>query len=58
MAETKIYIADEVDSQLRENAMKRFGYAKGSISKAVEEAVVQWLMKIDKINGKINTIIV
>lgn len=57
MAETKIYISDEVDVKLREYGMKRFGYAKGSISKAVEEAVVQWLMKIDKINGKINAII-
>ncbi len=57
MAETKIYIADEVDAQLRENAMKRFGYAKGSISKAVEEAIVQWLVKINKINDRLNAIV-
>ena len=57
MAETKIYIADDIDAKLREYGMRRFGYAKGSISKAVEEAIVQWLIKIDKINSKINAII-
>lgn len=43
MAETKIYIPDAVDAQLREAAMKRFGYGRGSISKAVETAIIQWL---------------
>lgn len=45
MAETKIYIADDIDMKLRELAMERFGYGRGSISSAVEEAIVQWLNK-------------
>jgi predicted nucleotidyltransferase len=43
MAQTKVYLSDSVDAQVRETAMKRFGYGRGSISKAVETAVVQWL---------------
>lgn len=57
MAETKFYISDGTDKRLREEAMKRFGYGKGSISKAAEEAVVQWLMKIDRINSRLNAIL-
>jgi hypothetical protein len=51
MAETKIYIDDNVDKKLREEAMARFGYGRGSISSAVEEAIVQWLRR-DGIIGK------
>lgn len=57
MAETKIYISDDIDARLREQAMKRFGYGKGSISEAVEEAIAQWLMKEDRINGGLQTIL-
>src|SRR5271157_2589253 len=49
MAETKIYIPDKLDRFLRERAMKRFGYGKGSISKSAEEAIAQWLMREDLI---------
>jgi predicted nucleotidyltransferase len=49
MAETKIYIPDKLDGFLRERAMKRFGYGKGSISKSAEEAITQWLMREDLI---------
>jgi len=33
----------DVEEQLRERAMKHFGYAKGSIKEAVEEAIRVWL---------------
>ena len=54
MAETKIYIDDNIDKQLREEAMQRFGYGRGSISRAAEEAVIQWLMKQDVIKNRIS----
>ena len=57
MAETKIYIDDEVDRKLREQAMKRFGYGRGSISAAVEEALVQWLRKNSRIRHAIDEIV-
>ncbi|MCL5427608.1 MAG: nucleotidyltransferase domain-containing protein [Candidatus Marsarchaeota archaeon] len=53
MAETKIYIDDSVDGKLREEAMSRFGYGRGSISKAVEEAIVQWLRRNDRIKRRL-----
>ncbi|MCL4383654.1 MAG: nucleotidyltransferase domain-containing protein [Candidatus Marsarchaeota archaeon] len=57
MAETKIYIADEVDAKLRALAMERFGYGRGSISSAVEEAIIQWLNTQHAIKNKIQGII-
>lgn len=57
MAKTKIYIPNKIDKKLRAYGVRRFGRAKGYISKATEEAIVQWFVKIDKINGKINAII-
>lgn len=56
MAETKIYISDEIDKRLREHAMKKFGYGRGSISNAAEEAIAQWLLKESAIKNKLNII--
>ncbi len=53
MAETKIYIDDVIDRKLREEAMSRFGYGRGSISKAVEEAIVQWLRQSDIVKKRL-----
>jgi len=56
MAETKIYISDEIDKKLREYAMSKFGYGRGSISSAAEEAISQWLLKESVIGNKLNII--
>ena len=45
MKQLKSYLSDKVDAELRKIAMERFGYVRGAISSAVEEAVVQWLKK-------------
>ncbi len=57
MAETKIYIDDAVDRKLREEAMMRFGYGRGSISSAVEEAIVQWLRRNDTIRKRLGALV-
>ncbi|MGD0729530.1 MAG: nucleotidyltransferase domain-containing protein [Candidatus Micrarchaeaceae archaeon] len=57
MTEAKIYFSDETDKRLREKAMKKFGYGRGSISNAVEEAVSQWLSKEAIIESKLNLMI-
>lgn len=57
MAETKIYIADDIDAKLRELAMERFGYGRGSISNAVEEAIVQWLNTQNEIKDRIRNLV-
>jgi hypothetical protein len=31
------------EDQFRELAMKKFGYGKGSLSRALEEAIRQWI---------------
>jgi hypothetical protein len=39
----KIYIPDELEESFRKRAMERFGYGKGSISKAARAAIVEWM---------------
>ena len=38
-------IGDEKERQFREYAMKKFGYKKGSISEALNEAIDAWIDK-------------
>ncbi len=38
-----IKLEKNTEQKLRENAMKRFGYGKGAITDAVNEAVGMWL---------------
>jgi predicted nucleotidyltransferase len=47
--ETKIYIPDKLARKWREYAMKRFGYGRGSISRAAEEALAFWTLREEKI---------
>ncbi len=42
MRELKIYISDELNDLFRKAAMDVFGYGRGSISKAAEDALKQW----------------
>jgi predicted nucleotidyltransferase len=57
MAEAKIYISNDVDRKLRESAMKKFGYGRGSISKAAEEAIIQWLSKEEFIQDRLGALV-
>ena len=56
MTEIKAYLSDEVDKNIREAAMKKFGYRRGSISSAIEEAAIQWLLKEGRIDGMLAAI--
>ena len=57
MAEVKIYMADVLDTELREYAMKRFGYGRGSISTAAEEAINRWVQREKRIETVVKRII-
>ncbi len=57
MAETKIYISDAIDKELREQAMSKFGYGRGSISSAAEEAIAQWISRENGIKRKLQAIV-
>jgi len=42
LRELKIYLSEELNERFRKAAMEAFGYGRGSISKAAEEAVLEW----------------
>ncbi len=45
MRELKIYLSNQLNERFRRVAMEAFGYGRGSISRAAEEAVMQWCDK-------------
>lgn len=56
MASIRVKISDETERKFREAAMKRFGYGKGSLSLAAEEAFSQWVASIEKVEFKGNPV--
>lgn len=42
MAELKIYLSDGLNEKFRRIAMRVYGYGRGSLSKAAEEALAKW----------------
>ena len=45
MAELKIYLSNDLNEKFRRIAMSVYGYGRGSISKAAEEALTTWCSK-------------
>ncbi len=43
MGEIKGMVDSRSEARFRELAMKKFGYGKGSLSKALEEALLNWI---------------
>ncbi|RLE88811.1 MAG: hypothetical protein DRJ49_04475 [Thermoprotei archaeon] len=41
----KVYIDEELEKRFRKVAMEVYGYGRGSISKAVEDAMRKWLLE-------------
>ena len=39
----RVQIESKLESKFRETAMKKFGYGKGALSKAAEEAILNWV---------------
>jgi len=39
----RVQIDDKLERKFREKAMKKFGYGKGALSKAAEEAILNWV---------------
>ncbi len=44
----RVQVDQKLERKFREAAMKRFGYGKGALSKAAEEAIVKWISTIEK----------
>ena len=47
MGEIRGIVAAETEEKFRRLAMRRFGYGKGSLSKALEAALCQWIRLTD-----------
>ena|SRR2546425_12312339 len=47
MAELKIYLPDSLNEKFRRIAMSVYGYGRGSLSKAAEEAITRWCSEHD-----------
>ena len=47
MAGIKVYVNDEVEERFRRLAMMIYGYGKGSLSKAAEEAFLLWIQRYE-----------
>ena len=43
MGEIRGIVASDAEEKFRQLAMKKFGYGKGSLSKALEEALHTWI---------------
>jgi hypothetical protein len=41
----RVQINPKLEQKFRETAMKKFGYGKGALSKAAEEAIINWVSK-------------
>lgn len=42
MGEVKVKLSDEIEAVFRKRAMETFGYSKGSLSEAAEQAIEAW----------------
>ena len=47
LGEIRGVVEKETEERFRRLAMKRFGYGKGSLSKALEAALRQWIQASD-----------
>jgi hypothetical protein len=45
MVELKIYLSDSLNERFRKTAMNVYGYGRGSLSKAAEEALTKWCVE-------------
>lgn len=48
MAGIRVQLPDDLEKKFRETAMKCFGYGKGALSKAAEEAFRNWITSAGK----------
>jgi len=54
VAGIKVYVSNEVEEKFRRLAMMVYGYGRGSLSKAAEEAFLQWIMKYEALLKEVN----
>jgi hypothetical protein len=45
----RLQIKKELEAKFREAAMRRFGFKKGALSRATEEAIERWLFSLEEV---------
>lgn len=55
MGEIRGAVSKETEEKFRRIAMKKFGYRKGSLSRALEIALSQWIQESDLENSNEHT---
>ncbi len=50
MGEIRGTVPNDAEDRFRQLAMKKFGYGKGSLSKALEEALLNWIQTHEALN--------
>ncbi len=48
MAGIRVQLPEHLERRFRSQAMKRFGYGKGSLSMAAQEAFERWIASVEK----------
>ena len=48
MGQLNVSIPDDLERRFRELAAKKFGFKKGALSRAVEEAIRDWVEKNER----------
>jgi len=49
----KIYLDEDLEKRFRRMAMEIFGFGRGSISRAAEDAIRKWVLEYERIVGEI-----
>lgn len=56
MGSIKVYLDDELEERFRELAMRLYGYGRGSLSIAAENALELWLAQVSEVIDVVETI--
>lgn len=54
MGELKVYLREDLKKEFKKRSMETFGYGRGSISKAAEEAIQRWTSEREKLMQEIH----
>ncbi|MEM2928958.1 MAG: hypothetical protein QXP60_08340 [Nitrososphaerota archaeon] len=52
MPSLRVHINKDLELKFREAAMRKFGYSKGALSRAAEEAIEKWLSSFEEVEFK------
>ena len=54
MDELKVYLPEDLKREFKKRSMESFGYGRGSISKAAEEAIQRWTSERESVAREVS----